>query len=233
MNTETLNLSRKERERHLKRQEIVNAARIVFARHGFTAATLDEIAERAEFGKGTLYNYFQNKEELFETVIADAIDEFIEVAMETCTDDTASLQSSYMSFARRLLGHLLENWSIYGLVMREFHKMESNPHLATLFPNLLLILARPLDTAIRKGEIPPIPSHQVGMMFLSMVLSLFKSNLHLHHQEVFGNPDKPISMDDASTQQEIENSLCILERTFFNGIFASGDQEEKGWCFNK
>ena len=46
MENETPQLSRKARERLYKRQEIVNAAREVFASRGFTAATLDEIAER-------------------------------------------------------------------------------------------------------------------------------------------------------------------------------------------
>ena len=47
-------LIRKERERLAKRHDIMRAARRVFAMRGYENATLDEIAEKAEFAKGTL-----------------------------------------------------------------------------------------------------------------------------------------------------------------------------------
>ena len=60
MNDNGLKLSRKEREKIERKNSILNAAKKVFAQKGFEKATLDEIAEEAEFGKGTLYNYFKN-----------------------------------------------------------------------------------------------------------------------------------------------------------------------------
>ena len=51
-------LSRRDREKLFKRSEILLSAQEVFAEKGFAQATLEEIATRAEFGKGTLYNYF-------------------------------------------------------------------------------------------------------------------------------------------------------------------------------
>ncbi|MFQ5750999.1 MAG: TetR/AcrR family transcriptional regulator, partial [bacterium] len=71
-----LNLPRKERERLARREEILNAARKVFSERGFEKATLDEIAVVAEYGKGTIYNYFKNKEELFSCIIEKGINRF-------------------------------------------------------------------------------------------------------------------------------------------------------------
>lgn len=48
-----------------KRHEITTAALRVFAERGFTAATIDEIARVAGFGKGTVYQYFRSKDDLF------------------------------------------------------------------------------------------------------------------------------------------------------------------------
>jgi len=45
--------------------QIVAAALEVFARRGFAAATVDEIAREAGLGKGTVYQYFDSKEDLF------------------------------------------------------------------------------------------------------------------------------------------------------------------------
>jgi AcrR family transcriptional regulator len=53
--------------------EILNAALDVFAARGFAAAKLDEVAARAGVSKGTLYLYFENKEELFRSVVRDLL----------------------------------------------------------------------------------------------------------------------------------------------------------------
>jgi AcrR family transcriptional regulator len=231
MNNETQTPCRKERERQFKRQEIVDAAREVFALRGFTAATLDEIADRAEFGKGTLYNYFQSKEELFETVIADAVDEFVDVATRTCTDPERGLSDAYMDFSRQMLQLLFENFSIYGLMMREFHKMEANTHLATLFPNFLIILAEPLKRAIERNEIDAVPAEQVAMMFMFVVFSVFKSAMHMHHGDLMTEPRLHTSLPAEAVQKEIETGVCLIERTFFHGILARQGDDKKHWCF--
>jgi AcrR family transcriptional regulator len=57
-----------------KRRQIIDGARAVFLAQGFDAASMGEIARRAGVSKGTLYIYFQSKEELFAVV-----------AQESCT----------------------------------------------------------------------------------------------------------------------------------------------------
>ncbi len=57
--------SRKEREKERKRAQILEAAEAVFRRKGYQATTMDEVAEEAEFSKGTLYLYFGSKFALF------------------------------------------------------------------------------------------------------------------------------------------------------------------------
>lgn len=61
---QTAAMTRRERERATRRKEIVDAAQALFFTKGFDNTTMDEIAERAEFGKPTLYAYFKSKEEL-------------------------------------------------------------------------------------------------------------------------------------------------------------------------
>lgn len=61
---ESKNLPRREREKAKHRQEIFDAAIKVFAEKGFHKATLEEVANEAEFSKGAIYNYFSNKENL-------------------------------------------------------------------------------------------------------------------------------------------------------------------------
>lgn len=49
--------------------EILHAALDVFAARGFAAAKLDEVAAKAGVSKGTLYLYFESKEDLFRSVV--------------------------------------------------------------------------------------------------------------------------------------------------------------------
>lgn len=66
------------------REQVVQAARQVFARYGFKKTALDDIARESRKGKSTIYYYFKSKDEIFKAVIdaeadirAKAIDEQI------------------------------------------------------------------------------------------------------------------------------------------------------------
>jgi len=48
-----------------KNKRIIDAAVIVFAQKGYASATIADIAAKAEIGKGTIYEYFASKEDLF------------------------------------------------------------------------------------------------------------------------------------------------------------------------
>jgi AcrR family transcriptional regulator len=55
---------RRERRAAARRNQILDAAAEVFAEKGFARATTKEIADRADVSEGTIYNYFQAKEDL-------------------------------------------------------------------------------------------------------------------------------------------------------------------------
>jgi len=55
---------RKEREKLRRREEILDAAEKVFFSRGIENSTMDDVAEKAELSKGTLYLYFKSKEDI-------------------------------------------------------------------------------------------------------------------------------------------------------------------------
>ncbi len=61
-----------EHEAGAKRRQIMDGASEVFLDQGFDAASMGEIARRAGVSKGTLYVYFDSKEQLFEAVAHEA-----------------------------------------------------------------------------------------------------------------------------------------------------------------
>jgi AcrR family transcriptional regulator len=64
---------RKEREKLRRKKDIINSAESVFFSKGFESATMDDIAEKVELSKGTLYLYFKGKEDLHMAVALKAI----------------------------------------------------------------------------------------------------------------------------------------------------------------
>jgi len=57
-------VERKEREKELRRESIIDAAERIFFNKGFEHATMNDVAEDAELSKGALYLYFHSKNEL-------------------------------------------------------------------------------------------------------------------------------------------------------------------------
>jgi len=67
--------ARREREKEERRQSILRAAREVFFENGFHRATVDNVAERAEVSKGTVYLYFESKETILAHLLLEGLDE--------------------------------------------------------------------------------------------------------------------------------------------------------------
>jgi AcrR family transcriptional regulator len=71
----TLIPPRRQRERQQRRQDIFRAAEHVFAAKGYHGASIEEIARTAEYGTGTVYLYFKDKETLYVELFSEKIGE--------------------------------------------------------------------------------------------------------------------------------------------------------------
>ena len=79
-------MSKKEKEIETKKRLMI-ATEEVFSRRGYAQATLDEIITLADTGKGTLYKYFGNKDNLFYTLVSQKHDELM-AKMRAVSEDT-------------------------------------------------------------------------------------------------------------------------------------------------
>jgi AcrR family transcriptional regulator len=80
----------------------VQAAREVFATAGL-AAPIDEIAERAGVGTGTLYRHFPTKEALFEAVVIGRVEDLVEEARRLIASN--DLQTAFFKLLSQLIQH--------------------------------------------------------------------------------------------------------------------------------
>ena len=69
---------RRKREKLRRAQDILAAAERVFARHGFEAATIEQIAQEAEYATGTIYLYFKDKSALYAALFANKLSAMVD-----------------------------------------------------------------------------------------------------------------------------------------------------------
>jgi AcrR family transcriptional regulator len=67
---------RKAQERQARRRRIQEAARTVFAEKGYSGASIELIARAAQLSVGAIYLYFRSKEDLYVSLIEDALTVF-------------------------------------------------------------------------------------------------------------------------------------------------------------
>lgn len=113
---------RRVRERTARRADILAAARQVFALRGYTHATLDHIAARAAFAKGTIYNYFGSKELIFQQAIVSVLDEIHSEAAAALTGGAATRPAllRYATAVRQLFDR---NRDFLLIVAREMNRL--------------------------------------------------------------------------------------------------------------
>ena len=172
-------LSRRERERRMRRRAMLDAARAVFAEKGYAQATLDEIAERAEFGKGTLYNYFEDGKEgllfaVFEDVFGE-IEDLIRTVFHEEGSQDRSIREAFHTFAERHFETIRNQQDLFLILVKEAHLMafSDDADQAQFFQEqqqrLVDALTAALEAAADNDEIQPLPTGPVAHLLLANV----------------------------------------------------------------
>jgi AcrR family transcriptional regulator len=126
METPTIN------RRDQRREGILKVAREVFFEEGYAAASMSTIAARLGGSKGTLYNYFKSKEELFAAYVEDSCAEVAEDAFAHGLPDDRPVEEVLQRLGEKLLAHIYSDWSInnFRVIVTESKRA---PELAQIF----------------------------------------------------------------------------------------------------
>jgi len=127
---------------------IISAGIQLFSRDGMANVTVEQIAETADIGKGTIYNYFQTKEDIVVAFMAD-LERRVQGKMERMPPSSGSLESilvefvrlqfrmkkPYHKFVRVFLGQMFLHTEAFLPYMVEMQKA-IDPPMAKLFERL-------------------------------------------------------------------------------------------------
>jgi AcrR family transcriptional regulator len=145
-----------ERRKDARHGELTAAALEIFVEKGFAATRLDDVAKRAGVSKGTLYLYFESKEELFKAVVREGIvaelgeaEEFIDTFPGTAAD---------------LLREIMHRWwleldasRLAGITKLMMAEAGNFPELARFYHGEVIerahvMLSRAMERGIASGE---------------------------------------------------------------------------------
>jgi AcrR family transcriptional regulator len=168
------------RRKEARPAELLAAALDLFVERGFAGTRLDDVAARAGVSKGTLYLYFENKEELFKAVVRENIVERISAARDEV--------STFAGSSAELLKALTHRWwkefgatqagGISKLMMAESGNF---PEITRFFLEEVIepwhrLIAAVLERGIARGEFTSVHIETFVHVFSApmVMLSLWK-----------------------------------------------------------
>ncbi|WP_305821660.1 TetR/AcrR family transcriptional regulator [Massilia brevitalea] len=165
-----------ERRKDARPQELLAAAIDLFVERGFAATRLEDVARRAGVSKGTLYLYFENKEELFKAVVRNSIVPVIGQAESSVAE--------FEGHSAELLRTVLMNWwdrvgasKVSGIVKLVMAEANNFPELAKFYQDEVInrgtrMISSMLERGIARDEFRAINVTQMTQVLMAPMLML-------------------------------------------------------------
>ena len=162
--------SKREQVREERRQQILEAALAVFSQKGYHATNVSDVAAQAGVSQGTIYWYFDSKDELFQAAILFAFTNFGEGALAplmectTATDKLLALARSMEDFADVAEG-------LFMLFLGYWASSDRREESAMLWIDLLEqykdFVVAVIEEGIGSGEFKPVDAESLAWALLA------------------------------------------------------------------
>ncbi|MGG4554376.1 TetR/AcrR family transcriptional regulator [Paenibacillus humicus] len=156
-----------------RRQQVIEAAEKSFALFGYKATTMDQVAKIANVGKGTIYTFFTNKEELFDEILRSVI-----MDMKRITETEVSEDKSFFENVYHSMDLLLEFRSEHELLIklfqevRDFGTPQAREGLQRIEDEILRYLESKVARAAQRGEIRALDPKVVSFVMFKLYIAL-------------------------------------------------------------
>ncbi len=152
---------RRRKEKENRKNAILKAARKLFFEKGYKFVTVDSIAAKAELSKGSIYLYFDSKEEIYaQILIADNVEFHKSVA--DIFQKEASATELLLEFARIYVDYFLYDTELFRIFMAFMLRAdqmnlskEQSSHLLRMTNENIRIIAVILQKGVDSGEFSP------------------------------------------------------------------------------
>jgi AcrR family transcriptional regulator len=175
-------LSRRERDRERRIAEILGAAEAVFAEKGYERARMSDIARRAEFSVGALYQTWKSKEDLYVSLIEAKFTEFKDyLEKETRgaigpADQIEVLIDAHLAFVdqnkRFAKLFLLETTPVDRRVLTRL-----GTHLKRAHEKYLDLVERIFERGVKSGAFAPVEPRDLALALEGILTAFVKHHL--------------------------------------------------------
>lgn len=155
-----------------RRQAVLDAAARSFSIFGYKATTMDKVAKEAQVGKGTIYTFFADKEELFEAIMARFIHQMKEVAEGVLDEELPFFENLH-----RVLLAMVRFRESHELTIQLTHEMRAmgTPAVAQALADveqaIIGFIRKEVERAIDKGEIRPCDPEITAFIMLRLYVA--------------------------------------------------------------
>ena len=150
-----------------KRLRIIIAATAVFSRKGFHRAKIEEIAEEADVGKGTVYEYFASKKELFLEMILHTHDQYQDrVRQDLFGADT--IYEKLQALFDVTMQFLEQHKEMAKILLADHPPVDEETHRFLMEKEQQKIedFSKVLDAAVERKEIRPVNTNAAARVIL-------------------------------------------------------------------
>jgi AcrR family transcriptional regulator len=166
--------TKKEMVTAFRTQEILAAARRVMERHGPETATMEEIAAAAGVAKGTVYLYFQSKDELIQALITQ-VGEHMLADIEVIVAAPGSPPEKIKQVASLLLDYLMRERALFPAYARDLLRGGRDTakgywlHLQKMEEKFVTLVTRLFAEGIESGQFIPANPRLLTFLLRGMV----------------------------------------------------------------
>ncbi|RYL91521.1 TetR/AcrR family transcriptional regulator [Sporolactobacillus sp. Y61] len=156
-----------------RKENILKAAEQTFASFGYKATTMDLVARMANVGKGTIYTFFTNKEDLFFEIMKQFIEKIKKVASSAIHDE-----DDFFTNLHRALYSVLEFRKEHQLTIKltqeikEIGTVQAKQALGNVEDAILDFLEGNIKNALKKGEIKTCDPKVTAFVILRLYIAL-------------------------------------------------------------
>jgi AcrR family transcriptional regulator len=164
-----------------KRQLIMEAGLAVFSQKGFHKAKIEEIAQEAGIGKGTVYEYFTSKEQLFQEILREGMESF-DAAIQKRGLKEGSSREKLTELVRQSILLWRRYQPLARGVMSEITLFDESfrTWLMQIHYERLLFIRKIVEEGISKKELRPVNGLLFARLFyggLSMIISPYEQTI--------------------------------------------------------
>ncbi|WP_345240848.1 TetR/AcrR family transcriptional regulator [Pontibacillus salipaludis] len=155
-----------------KREDILEAALVLFAERGFDATTIPMIATKANVGAGTIYRYFVNKETLMNQLFREYVTRFLET-LRNGYPDNGTCRQQFSHIFNSMVRFTLDNeHALYFIKTHNRPRVLDEESLA-LYQELLDFTRDFFEEGIEMGKIRRMPAN-------ALIAIVFGAFIQLH-----------------------------------------------------